>query len=162
MQTSLKEHRSRVSAIKISNNNENAISCSFDGSTIIWDLNTYQRCICLFESTMFREVLYHPNESQVLTTGSNRKVRVGLILDHILGYFRRRAHSDVGCIGWQRNEYSWYYSVRFNLYQRRRALRVRRGGQSTESVGLWWGYFLFQGDWTSRSYYKGEGKNYNA
>ena len=99
MPTSLKEHRSRVSAIKISNNNENAISCSFDGSTIIWDLNTYQRCICLFESTMFREVLYHPNESQVLTTGSNRKVEVRLTVDYVLGHFRRRADSHVGRIG---------------------------------------------------------------
>lgn len=30
--------------------------------------------MCLFESTMFKQVLYHPDESQVLTTGSNRKI----------------------------------------------------------------------------------------
>lgn len=30
--------------------------------------------MCLFESTMFKQVVYHPDESQLLTTGSDRKV----------------------------------------------------------------------------------------
>ena len=30
--------------------------------------------MCLFESTMFKRVVYHPDESQLLTTGSDRKV----------------------------------------------------------------------------------------
>lgn len=30
--------------------------------------------MCLFESTMFKQVVYHPDESQLLTTGSDRKI----------------------------------------------------------------------------------------
>ena len=32
--------------------------------------------MCLFESTLFKQVLYHPEESQLLTTGSDRKVYI--------------------------------------------------------------------------------------
>ena len=74
MEGSLKEHRGRVSDIKINKNDTQAVSSSYDGSAIIWDIINNTRCMCLFESTMFKQVLYHPDESQVLTTGSNRKV----------------------------------------------------------------------------------------
>jgi len=30
--------------------------------------------MCLFESTLFKKVIYHPDESQLLTTGSNKKI----------------------------------------------------------------------------------------
>ena len=30
--------------------------------------------MCLFESTMFKSVVYHPDESQLITTGSDRKI----------------------------------------------------------------------------------------
>lgn len=74
MDGSLKEHRSRVSDIKINNQDTQAVSSSYDGSSIIWDIVNNTRVMCLFESTMFKQVLYHPDESQVLTTGSNRKI----------------------------------------------------------------------------------------
>jgi len=32
------------------------------------------RSICLFESTMFKNLVFHPDESQILTTGSDRKI----------------------------------------------------------------------------------------
>merc|ERR1712060_794396 len=51
-----------------------AVSASSDGSCIIWDLTTKTRCLCLFESTMFKSIVYHPDESQLLTTGSDRKI----------------------------------------------------------------------------------------
>lgn len=74
MDCSLKEHRGRVADIKVNSTDSQAVSCSYDGSCIIWDLNTHTRCMCLFESTMFKQVVYHPDESQLLTTGSDRKV----------------------------------------------------------------------------------------
>ena len=74
MDGSLKEHRSRVSEIKINCSDTQAVSSSYDGSCIIWDIINNTRVMCLFESTMFKQVLYHPDESQVLTTGSNRKI----------------------------------------------------------------------------------------
>ena len=74
MECSLKEHRGRVSDIKINNTDSQAVSSSYDGSCIIWDIVSHTRIMCLFESTMFKQVVYHPDESQVLTTGSDRKV----------------------------------------------------------------------------------------
>jgi WD40 repeat protein len=74
MEASLKEHRGRVADIKINSGDTQAVSASYDGSCIIWDLKSHTRIMCLFESTMFKQVVYHPDESQLLTTGSDRKV----------------------------------------------------------------------------------------
>jgi WD40 repeat protein len=74
MDASLKEHRGRVWCIIINGSDEQAVSASSDGSCIIWDLKTKTRSLCLFESTMFKNIVYHPDESQLLTTGSDRKV----------------------------------------------------------------------------------------
>lgn len=74
METSLKEHRSRVSSIFVNKNDSQAISSSYDGSCIIWDIVSNTRILALFESTMFKQILYHPDESQIITTGSNRKI----------------------------------------------------------------------------------------
>jgi len=74
MDASLKEHRGRVWCIKIRQDDSQAVTASADGSCIIWDLNSKTRCLCLFESTMFKSLVYHPDESQLLTTGSDRKV----------------------------------------------------------------------------------------
>lgn len=40
--------------------------------------------MCFFESTLFKEVAFHPDESQILTTGADRKVEK-LHIDFILG-----------------------------------------------------------------------------
>jgi len=74
MDASLKEHRNRVWCIKIRADDSQAVSASADGSCIIWDLNTKTRSLCLFESTLFKNIVYHPDESQLLTTGSDRKI----------------------------------------------------------------------------------------
>ena len=50
------------------------MSCSHDGSCIIWDLKTYTRVICLFESTNFKQVAFHPDEYQLLTVAADGKV----------------------------------------------------------------------------------------
>lgn len=54
MEGSLKEHRGRVSDIKINKKDTQAVSSSFDGSCIIWDIVSNTRIMCLFESTMFK------------------------------------------------------------------------------------------------------------
>jgi WD40 repeat protein len=79
MEASLKEHRSRVNDIKINSLNTHAVSASSDGSCIIWDLKQHIRTMCFFESTNFKQVLYHPDEAQILTTGSDRKVMINLL-----------------------------------------------------------------------------------
>lgn len=74
MEASLKEHRGRVWSIQVNSLNDRAISASADGSSIIWDIKSYTRLACMFEATMFKQLVYHPDESQILTTGSDRKV----------------------------------------------------------------------------------------
>jgi len=74
MDASLKEHRGRVWSIIVNADDSQAVTASSDGSCIIWDLKTKTRVLCLFESTMFKNICYHPDESQLLTTGSDRKV----------------------------------------------------------------------------------------
>merc|ERR1719329_509742 len=74
MEASMKEHRGRVWCIELRQDDSQAVSASSDGSCIIWDLATKTRTLCLFESTMFKNIAYHPDESQLLTTGSDRKV----------------------------------------------------------------------------------------
>jgi len=70
----MKEHRGRVWCIQLRQDDSQAVSASSDGSCIIWDLATKTRSLCLFESTMFKNIVYHPDESQLLTTGSDRKI----------------------------------------------------------------------------------------
>ena len=74
LQASMKEHRGRVWSIQVKSGDDQAVSASADGSCIIWDLRTFTRSVALFEKTLFKQVLYHPDGSQLLTTGSNRKI----------------------------------------------------------------------------------------
>jgi len=74
MLTSLKEHRGPINCIRINGDSTQCISASADGSCIVWDLNKYTRINALFESNVFESVLYHPDESQMLTCGSNHKI----------------------------------------------------------------------------------------
>ncbi len=74
MVVSLKEHRGPVNCIKVNKDCSQAISASTDGSCIVWDLHRYVRIIALFEPNVFRSVVYHPGESQMLTCGSNHKI----------------------------------------------------------------------------------------
>lgn len=74
MEVSLKEHRGRVWCIRLRQDDSQAVSASSDGSCIVWDLATKTRSLAVFESTLFKSVIYHPDESQMLTTGNDRKV----------------------------------------------------------------------------------------
>mmetsp|Transcript_110188 Transcript_110188/g.351186 ORF Transcript_110188/g.351186 Transcript_110188/m.351186 type:complete len:620 (+) Transcript_110188:87-1946(+) len=74
MDASMKEHRNRVWCIRMRADDSQAVSASGDGSCIVWDLTTKTRSLCLFESTLFKSIAYHPDESQILTTGSDRKI----------------------------------------------------------------------------------------
>ena len=41
---------------------------------MVWDLRRYTRNQAMFASTLFRGIIYHPDESQMLTCGSDRKL----------------------------------------------------------------------------------------
>ena len=74
MIVSLKEHRGPVNCIKVNSDSTQAVTASSDGSCIVWDLDRYVRIVALFESNIFQSILYHPDESQMLTCGSRQAV----------------------------------------------------------------------------------------
>ena len=76
MEKSLKEHKSRVSQIQIneSQSSVRAVSASFDGSCIVWDVTAGVRLLCVFEKTNFRSVAYCSDFSQFVTIGGNHIV----------------------------------------------------------------------------------------
>jgi WD40 repeat protein len=74
MIASMKEHKATINCIQVRNNDSESVSASSDGSCIIWDMNRFVRNNSLFASTFFKSILYHPDESQLLTTGSDRKI----------------------------------------------------------------------------------------
>lgn len=74
MLVSLKEHKAKVTAVQITKDDTEIVSASQDGSCIIWDAERFSRRAAFFANTMFAQVLYHPDESQFLTTGTDRKI----------------------------------------------------------------------------------------
>lgn len=78
---SMKEHRGRVWNIKVNSNNKEALSCSSDGSCIIWDIENYQRTLCIFDKIVFKSIAYHPEGAQLLTTGSDRRIGYWEVFD---------------------------------------------------------------------------------
>ena len=78
---SMKEHRGRVWNIKMNSNNKEALSCSADGSCIIWDTQNYQRILCIFDKIVFKSIVYHPEGAQILITGSDRRIGYWEVFD---------------------------------------------------------------------------------
>jgi len=86
-----------VTCIKVRHNDQECVSASSDGTCIIWDLvlvivhyseivlNLYKnrrfvRNQVIFANTLFRAVCYRPDECQIITGGTDRKVKVLLML----------------------------------------------------------------------------------
>ncbi|CAK9207947.1 unnamed protein product [Sphagnum troendelagicum] len=74
MIASMKAHVAAVSAIAVRKNDTECVSCSIDGSCMIWDLTRFVRNNSMTASNFFQAVNYHPDESQILTTGTDRKI----------------------------------------------------------------------------------------
>ncbi|KAA0148337.1 hypothetical protein FNF29_06724 [Cafeteria roenbergensis] len=74
MLVSWKEHKRAVTDVAVSADNDEAVTSSADGSCIVWNLRRSVRQSAIFASTVFRGVRYHPDESQLLTCGSDRKL----------------------------------------------------------------------------------------
>ena len=71
---SLKEHRGAVSSIVVRSDDAECISACADGSCLVFNINTGSRSQAMFATTMFRQIVYHPDESQYLSCGSDRKL----------------------------------------------------------------------------------------
>ncbi|TPX31610.1 hypothetical protein SmJEL517_g05107 [Synchytrium microbalum] len=74
LEEAMKEHKGTVTCIKIRRNNNECVSSSSDGSCIVWDLVRRVRSQVLFAPSFFKAVVYYPDESQLLTSGTDRKV----------------------------------------------------------------------------------------
>ncbi|CUG89220.1 WD40 repeat-containing protein, putative [Bodo saltans] len=74
MEASMKEHKATINAISINSSDTECVSASDDGSCIVWDLKRFMRRNIMYAQTYFKSASYFFDESQLLTSGSDRKV----------------------------------------------------------------------------------------
>ena len=74
LEASMKEHRSAVNDIALLNDDNSAVTASDDGSCVVWDLTRRVRQVSFFGSTYFKAIGVHPDEQQIVTTGTDRKI----------------------------------------------------------------------------------------
>ncbi|KAG7486120.1 cilia-and flagella-associated protein 52 [Solea senegalensis] len=69
----MKEHKATVACIKIKSDDKECVTAS-SGVCIIWDIVRFVSLQRVIANTLFRTVCYHPEEYQIITSGTNRKV----------------------------------------------------------------------------------------
>ncbi|ABO97220.1 predicted protein [Ostreococcus lucimarinus CCE9901] len=74
LEASMKEHRSSVNDIALFNDDASAVTASDDGSCVVWDILRRTRQVSFFGSTYFKAIGVHPDEKQIVTTGTDRKI----------------------------------------------------------------------------------------
>jgi WD40 repeat protein len=74
MIASMKEHKATVNSVSVNDDDTQCVSASSDGSCIVWSLERFSRIQCFFENTQFKDAQYHPDQTQLLTTGTDRKI----------------------------------------------------------------------------------------
>ncbi|NXT26149.1 CFA52 protein, partial [Syrrhaptes paradoxus] len=77
----LKEHVSAVSCIKITKNDRECVTASLDRTCIIWDIVRFTRKQMILANTLFKCVCYHPEEHQIITSGTDRKIGYWEVFD---------------------------------------------------------------------------------
>ncbi|XP_072239974.1 cilia- and flagella-associated protein 52 isoform X2 [Leuresthes tenuis] len=70
----MKEHKATVSCVKIKSNDKECITASSDGACIVWDIVRFVSLQMMIANTLFRTLCYHPEEYQIITSGTDRKV----------------------------------------------------------------------------------------
>lgn len=81
-----------MSCIKIKSNGLECVSSSEDGTVIIWDLERFVRLQMVMANTLFECVSYHPEEYQILTSGTDRKVAYWETYRQLKNSRNHRAH----------------------------------------------------------------------
>jgi len=77
----LSEHSGKITSLMINETDEELVSSSYDGTCIIWDLKTLTRSQIIMANTLFTAIKYRPDEAQVLTVGTDRKVAYWEVFD---------------------------------------------------------------------------------
>uniref|UniRef100_A0A8C4GF86 Cilia- and flagella-associated protein 52 n=1 Tax=Dicentrarchus labrax TaxID=13489 RepID=A0A8C4GF86_DICLA len=70
----MKEHKATVTCIKIKSDDKECVTASSDGACIIWDIVRFVSLQMVIANTLFRTLCYHPEEYQIITSGTDRKV----------------------------------------------------------------------------------------
>ena len=96
MMASLREHQNAISYVSINAEDTEFVTSSHDGSCVIWDLQKCSRINALFASTQFSCIVYHPDQSQLITTGTDRQISYWDATD--LSQIRIVSGSDKGAI----------------------------------------------------------------
>ncbi|XP_068448325.1 cilia- and flagella-associated protein 52 [Clinocottus analis] len=77
----MKEHRAGITCIKIKSDSKECVTASADGACIIWDIVRFVSLQMVIANTLFRTVCYHPEEYQIITSGTDRKVAYWDVFD---------------------------------------------------------------------------------
>lgn len=70
----MKEHKCKITSIKLRRNNLECATASEDGTCIIWDLQRYTRSQMVMANTLFQCLVYNFDENQIVTSGTDRKI----------------------------------------------------------------------------------------
>ncbi|XP_019490118.1 PREDICTED: cilia- and flagella-associated protein 52 [Hipposideros armiger] len=81
LKEALKEHKSSVSCIRVKKNDKECVTASTDSTCIIWDLVHLRRNQMILANTLFQCVCYHPEEFQIITSGTDRKIAYWEVFD---------------------------------------------------------------------------------
>jgi WD40 repeat protein len=71
---SMKEHKATVNSIHIKRDNSACVTASDDGSCIVWSLEKFVRQNIMYAQTYFKQARYLNDESQIVTTGSDKQI----------------------------------------------------------------------------------------
>jgi WD40 repeat protein len=69
---SMKQHKATINCICLKKDNSECVSACDDGSCIVWNLDRFVRENIMYAQTYFKQCCYLPDESQILTTGSDK------------------------------------------------------------------------------------------
>ncbi|KAK9540014.1 hypothetical protein VZT92_002490 [Zoarces viviparus] len=70
----MNKHRDAITCIKIKSDSKECVTASDDGTWIIWDIVRFVSLQMGSNNTHFRAVCYNPEEYQIITSGTDRKV----------------------------------------------------------------------------------------
>uniref|UniRef100_UPI0037E89E24 cilia- and flagella-associated protein 52 n=1 Tax=Semicossyphus pulcher TaxID=241346 RepID=UPI0037E89E24 len=92
----MKEHKAMVTSIKIKSNDKECVTAGSDGACVIWDIVRFISLQMVLSNTLFRTVCYHPEEYQIITSGTDRKISYWDVFDG--SAIRELEGSDSGAI----------------------------------------------------------------
>jgi WD40 repeat protein len=70
----MKEHTKTIVSLQFSRTEGEAMSASVDGTCVIWNLSNGTRKSIFYTQTILRGATYHPEEGQVVTVGTDKKI----------------------------------------------------------------------------------------